>query len=595
MTICHCAFVRRVASLKIATILVVFAMMTSAAFDEAESAEPSKTVTRQVGYDRPARNPHQSRTATVAKNGIVATSQPLAAEVGVNILRNGGNAADAAIATSAMMGLVEPMSCGIGGDIFVIYWDSKTQKLYGLNGCGRSPYSLNRDVFAKLNLKEIPSEGPLSWNVPGCVDGWETLRARFGTRSMSELLQPAIQYAGDGFAVTEIIANGWSASTRSLQKWPDSAATFLIEGRAPREGEIFRNPRLADSYSAIANGGSMAFYRGPIAQKIVEFSAANGGYLTMRDFEEHKSDWVAPVSTNYRGYDVWELPPNGQGIAALEILNLMEPHNVAAMKPGSADLIHLFIEAKKLAYADRAKFYADPDFNRLPTAELISKGYAAKRQKLIDLKRAATAVPAGDPKLAGGDTIYLTVVDKDRNCCSLIQSNFHSFGSQVTPGEVGFVMQNRGQLFALDENHLNRLEPHKRPFHTIIPAMVTKDGRPWLSFGVMGGDMQPQGHVQVLINMIDFGMNPQEAGDMARVRHNGSAEPTGEPEAPGGGKVTVESGVTDEAIAELRNRGHKVERSRGDFGGYQAIQIDWEKGTLRGGTESRKDGAAVGY
>jgi len=581
--------------LRFAGLFVVFAMTTSVASDDAHSAEPSSAPPRSVGYDRPARNRHQSRSATVAKNGIVATSQPLAAEVGIDILRRGGNAADAAIATNAMMGLVEPMSCGIGGDIFVIYWDAKTQKLYGLNGCGRSPYSLNRAVFAKLGLKEIPSEGPLSWNVPGCVAGWEDLRARFGALPMAELLKPAIHYAEDGFAVTEIIAGGWGASRNSLLKWPDSAATYLPDGRAPREGEIFRNPRLAASYKAIAAEGPAAFYRGSIAQKIVKFSEANGGYFSLKDFADHKSDWIDPVSTNYRGYDVWELPPNGQGIAALEILNLMEPHDVAAMKPGSPDLIHLFIEAKKLAYADRAKYYADPDFNRLPTAELISKEYAAKRQKLIDPKRAATQVPPGDPKLAGGDTIYLTVVDKDRNCCSLIQSNFHGFGSQVTPGDVGFVLQNRGQLFALDEHHLNRLEPHKRPFHTIIPAMVTKDGRPWLSFGVMGGDMQPQGHVQVLINMIDFGMNPQEAGDMARVRHNGSAEPTGEPEAPGGGKVTVESGITDEAIAELRRRGHNVERSRGDVGGYQAIQIDWEKGTLRAGTEARKDGAAVGY
>lgn len=582
--------------LRLATILVVFAMMSFAPSDDAESADPQPiTTTRSVGYDRPAKNRHQSRSSTVARNGMVATSQPLAAEVGVDILRRGGNAADAAIATNAMMGLVEPMSCGIGGDLFVIYWDAKTKKLYGLNACGRSPYALNREVFAKAGMTEIPGEGPLSWNVPGCVAGWEDLRARFGTLPLAELLRPAIEYAEDGFAVTEIIANGWGSSRNSLLKWPDSAATYLPDGRAPREGEIFRNPRLAASYKAIAAEGPAAFYRGSIARRIVDFSQSHGGYFSMKDFEDHKSDWIDPVSTNYRGYDVWELPPNGQGIAALEILNLIEPHNVAAMKPGSPDLIHLFVEAKKLAYADRSKFYADPDFNRLPTAELISKAYAQKRGKLIDPQHAATQVPPGDPKLAGGDTIYLTVVDKDRNCCSLIQSNFNSFGSQVTPGDVGFVLQNRGELFALDEHHLNRLEPHKRPFHTIIPAMVTKDGKPWLSFGVMGGDMQPQGHVQVLLNMIDFGMNPQEAGDMARVRHNGSAEPTGQPADPKGGRVTVESGISDEAIAELRRRGHNVERSRGDFGGYQAIQIDWEKGTLRGGTEARKDGAAVGY
>ena len=323
-------------------------------------------------------------------------------------------------------------------------------------------------------------------------------------------------------------------------------------GRAPKEGEIFRNPNLARTYRAIASQGRDAFYRGDIAKAIVAFSEAHGGYFNAADFADHKSDWIDPVSTNYRGYDVWELPPNGQGIAVLEILNLLEPYDLRSMGPGSPDLIHLLIEAKKLAYADRAKFYADPDFNRLPTAELISKAYADRRRKLIDPAHAAMQVPAGDPKLAAGDTIYLTVIDKDRNCCSMIQSNFHSFGSQVVPGDVGFVMQNRGQLFALDDHHLNRLEPHKRPFHTIIPAMVTKDNRPWLCFGVMGGDMQPQGHVQVLINMIDFGMNVQEAGDFGRVRHNGSPEPTGEPGDSDGGKVTVESGITDETIAALR-------------------------------------------
>jgi len=549
----------------------------------------------KVGYDRPAKNPHQSRSAIAAEHGIVATSQPLAAQAGLDVLKAGGNAADAAIATSAMMGLVEPMSCGIGGDIFLIYWDAKTRKVYGLNGSGRSPYKLTREVFAQKGLKQIPEDGPLSWNVPGCVAGWGDLRERFGTKSFAELLAPAIDYAENGFPVSEIIAGGWASSQQSLHQWPDSAKTYLPDGRAPKEGQIFRNRNLANSYRAIASGGRDAFYRGDIAQRIVAFSEAHGGYFSLADFADHRSDWIDPVSTNYRGYDVWELPPNGQGIAVLEILNMLEGYDLRSMGPGSPDLLHLFVEAKKLAYADRAVFYADPDFNRLPTAELISKPYAERRRKLIDMAHAAVQAPAGDPKLAAGDTIYLTVVDKDRNCCSLIQSNFYSFGSQVVPGDVGFVMQNRGQLFALDEHHLNRLEPHKRPFHTIIPAMVTKDGRPWLSFGVMGGDMQPQGHVQVLINMIDFGTNVQEAGDFGRVRHNGSPEPTGEPGASDGGKVTVESGITDETIATLRARGHNVMRSRGDFGGYQAIMIDWDHGTLRGGTEARKDGCAVGY
>jgi gamma-glutamyltranspeptidase/glutathione hydrolase len=549
-----------------------------------------------AGYDRPAKNPHQSRSVVVAQHGIVAASQPLAAQAGLDVLKRGGNAADAAIATDAMLGLVEPMSCGIGGDLFVIYWDNKTQKLYGLNASGRSPYKLNREVFKQKGLKTIPGQGLLCWSVPGCVAGWEDLRARFGSKSLADILEPAIGYAEEGFPVSEIIAGGWRAATSALQRWPDTAQTYLIDGHAPAEGEIFRNPRLAASYRAIAQQGPDAFYKGAIAEKIVSFSEAHEGYFSLKDFADHHSDWVEPVSTNYRGYDVWELPPNGQGIAALQMLNLIEPYDVRKMGSGSADWFHLFLEAKKLAFADRAKFYADPAFNKLPTEQLISKKYAVERGKLLNLQAAAKDVLPGNPLLAHGDTIYLTVVDKDRNCCSLIQSNFGSFGSFVVPGDVGFVMQNRGQLFALDDNHLNRLEPHKRPFHTIIPAMVTKDGKPWLCFGVMGGDMQAQGHVQILVDLIDFDMNLQEAGDEARVRHDGSAEPTGEAAEPDGGKVYVEPLVSPDVVAALVKKGHHVAPARGGgFGGYQAILIDWKNGVLRGATEPRKDGCAAGY
>lgn len=557
--------------------------------------EAMTAISLAAGYDRPAGNPHQSRSAVIAQNGMVATSQPLAVEAGLDVLKRGGNAVDAAIAANAMIGLVEPMSCGIGGDLFAIYWDAKTKKLYGLNASGRSPYALSRDVFAKQGLDQIPDEGPLSWSVPGCVAGWFDLAKRFGTLPVGELLKSAIEYAERGFPVSEVIAGDWRASAAKLSKWPDSAKTYLPGGRAPAEGEIFRNPRLAASYRAIATGGLDAFYRGEIAQKIVAFSERNGGYFSLRDFAEHKNDWVEPVGVNYRGYDVWELPPNGQGIAALEMLNLLEGYDLASMGAGSPRYLHLLAEAKKLAFADRAKFYSDPDFNRLPTAELISKAYADKRRKLIDPERAATDVPAGDARLAHGDTIYLVVVDKDRNCCSFIQSNYYGFGSQVVPGDVGFALQNRGALFALEEDHLNRLEPHKRPFHTIIPAMVTKDGEPWLAFGVMGGDMQPQGHVQVLVNMIDFGMNVQAAGDAARIRHAGSATPTGLAADKDGGTLSVESGISDEAIAELRKKGHHVTRARGGFGGYQAIRIDRQHGTLAGGSDPRKDGCAAGY
>jgi gamma-glutamyltranspeptidase/glutathione hydrolase len=565
------------------------------AYDLNDFIEPTSPVLA-AGYDRPSGERQQSRSVVVAKHGIVATSHPLAAEAGLDVLKTGGNAADAAIAANAMIGLVEPMSCGIGGDLFVIYWDNKTQKLYGLNASGRSPYRLNRAVFAKLGMDEIPSEGPLSWSVPGCVSGWDELNKRFGTRPLAELLAPSIATAEEGFPVTEVIAGYWRGAEDRLRQWPDSSATFLIDGqRAPRFGEVFANQRLAASYRSIAKEGAAAFYTGDIARRIVAFSEANGGYFSMKDLADHKSEWIEPVSTNYRGYDVWELPPNGQGIAALQMLNVLEPYDLRSLGAGSPEYLHLLIEAKKLAFEDRAKFYADPAFIELPVKELISKEYAKRRGQLINRDRATTNLAAGDPRLRHGDTIYLTVVDKDRNCCSLIQSNYYGFGSQVVTGDVGFAMQNRGALFALDDTHLNRLEPHKRPFHTIIPAMVTKDGKPWFCFGVMGGDMQPQGHVQVLVNLIDFGMNVQAAGDAARVQHFGSSTPTGQP-ASGGGVVAIEATFPEEVAAALRAKGHQITRARGGtFGGYQGIMIDWTNGVLHGATEPRKDGAAVGY
>ncbi|MEX1095909.1 MAG: gamma-glutamyltransferase [Planctomycetales bacterium] len=547
-------------------------------------------------YDRPAEAPHQSRSAVVAAEGMVATSHPQAAQAGVEILRAGGTAADAAIAANAVLGVVEPMSCGIGGDLFVIYWSDADQKLYGLNASGRSPRALSREVFQQKGLKEIPLHGPLSWSVPGCVDGWDQLQKRFGKLDFARTLFPAIEIASEGFAVSEVIAGQWGKAEAELKKWPDSAKTFLVEGeRAPVFGEFFNNPFLADSYIEIAERGRDAFYYGVIAQKIAAFSRTNGGYLSQKDFHDHASEWVEPVSTNYRGYDVWELPPNGQGIAALQMLNILEGYDIRSMGRKSPEYLHLLTEAKKLAFADRAKFYADPKFADLPVAELISKDYAARQRQRIDPNRAATDVPSGDPILRISDTVYVTVVDSERNCCSLIQSNFHGFGSYVTPGDVGFVLQNRGALFALDENHLNRLEPHKRPFHTIIPGFATKEGKPWLCFGVMGGDMQPQGHVQVLVNLIDFGLNVQMAGDATRVQHLGSQTPTGQPMAEGGGVLAVESGIPAETLQALEAKGHKLGRAPGTFGGYQAILIDWKHDTLQGATESRKDGAALGY
>ena len=546
-------------------------------------------------FDRGSPHPSQARSVVIARQGMVATSHPLAAQTGLDVLKSGGNAADAAIAANAMLGVVEPMSCGIGGDLFVIYWDAKSKKLYGLNASGRSPFNLNRQVFAEKGLQQIPTSGPLSWSVPGCVDGWRELHGRFGNKPLSEILAPAIEAAEEGEPVPEVIAGYWKGAAGSLKRWPDSATTFLIDGeRAPGIGEMMKNPRLAASLRIIAKEGPQAFYRGDIAKKIVAFSEANGGYFSLRDFTEHKSEWVEPVSTNYRGHDIWELPPNGQGIAALEMLNILEQHDLRTLGQNSSEHLHLFLEAKKLAFADRAKFYADPAFGELPIKELISKEYAKRQNARIDLSKAAEDVPAGDPKLTRGDTIYLTVVDKDRNCCSLIQSNYFGFGSMVVPGDVGFAIQNRGALFALDDKHANRLEPHKRPFHTIIPAFITKEGQPWFCFGVMGGDMQAQGHVQIVCNLIDFDMNVQAAGDAPRASHSGSATPTGLA-GEGSGQVLVEEGVPEETVAALRSIGHKVTRATGGFGGYQGILIDWKNGVLHGASESRKDGAAVGY
>jgi gamma-glutamyltranspeptidase/glutathione hydrolase len=530
----------------------------------------------------------------MAAHGMVATSHPLAAEIGLDVLKKGGNAIDAAIATNAALGLMEPMSCGIGGDLYALVWDARTQKLYGLNASGRSPYKATRAFFAEKGLKAIPGRGPLSWSVPGCVDGWDALERRFGTMQLAQLLEPSIRYAEEGFPVTEVIAGYWRlAEMRALDE--GGVRTYTVEGKSPRAGELFKNPNLARSYREIASHGRDGYYKGRIAAEIVAFSDRVGGLFSPADFAEHSSTWVEPVSTSFRGYQVWELPPPGQGIAVLQMLNLLEPYDLKKMGPRSADYWHLFLEAKKLGYADRARYYADPAFASVPTAQLISKDYARKRQPLIDLHKAQLAVEAGDPKLGQSETVYLCAVDKDRNCVSLIQSNYAGFGSGRVPDDLGFALQNRGSLFALDPNHLNRLEPHRRPFHTIIPALVTQGGKPWFVFGVMGGDMQPQGQVQVLCNLIEFGMNVQEAGEAPRLEHVGSATPTGSAAASDGGRVDAEPGIPDDVVADLERRGHHLRRIKTNGGGYQGILIDPKTNVLQGGSEARKDGAAVGY
>jgi gamma-glutamyltranspeptidase/glutathione hydrolase len=550
------------------------------------------SLNRIVAHDRPSGPLYKTRSAVMARRGMAATSQPLATAAAIKVLQEGGNAIDAAIAANAVLGVVEPMSCGIGGDLFAIVWDARSQKLYGLNASGRAPYAATLEAFAARDLKEIPAHGPLSWSVPGCVDGWEELRRRFGTRPLAELLAPAIDYAAQGFPVSEIIANDWQIAASELARIPTSAACFLPGGSAPATGAVFRNPDLVQSLRLIAQGGRDAFYRGPIARAIVAYSEQVGGLFALRDFEEHTSTWVEPVMTDYRGYRVWELPPNGQGIAVLQMLNLLEPYDLKSMGPQSAEALHLLIEAKKLAYEDRAMYYTDPEFSKVPVARLVSKEYAAARRKLIDHARANPRPEPGAPGEA--DTIYLTVVDKDFNAISLIQSNFAGFGSYHVPGALGFPLQNRGCLFALDPHHANRLEPHKRPFHTIIPGFVTRGGKPWLSFGLMGGDMQAQGHAQVLTNMIDFGMDVQEAGDAPRFRHFGSSEPTGI-RAVDGGTVLLESGIGPEVRRALEAKGHRIAEATGGYGGYQAIRIDTEQGVLIGGSDPRKDGAAMGY
>ena len=548
----------------------------------------------QGGGDRLTGRSFATRSEVIARSGMAATSHPLATQIAIDILKRGGTAVDAAIAANAALGLMEPTGSGIGGDLFAIVWSAKDQKLHGLNASGRSPRGLTRQHFAEQKLDSIPARGPLPVSVPGCLDGWFELHQRFGRLPMAELLAPAIRYARDGFPVTEVIGYYWGRGGPALADQPNFAATYLPDGKAPIKGEIFRNPDLARTYDLIARQGRDAFYRGELAATIDAFCRRTGCFLRAEDLANHKSTWVDPVSTNYRGYDVWELPTNGQGIAVLQMLNLLEPIDLRALGHNSADYLHHLVEAKKIAYEDRARFYADMDFSNVPVAGLVSKDYARQRWELFDSKHASRKLPAGDPSLQRGDTIYLTVADKDRNFVSLIQSNYMSFGSGLVPDGLGFCLQNRGALFTLEDGHPNVYEPGKRPFHTIIPAFVTRDGKPFMSFGVMGGDMQPQGHVQVLCNIIDFGMNLQEAGDAARFHHTGSSEPTGQTMTDGG-RLALESGIPPEVRRELAQRGHKVHCASGGFGGYQAIRYDAVHDLLIGASESRKDGFAAGY
>ena len=565
----------------------IIALATAAAVALAAGASAADRITGQA---------FATRSEVYAPHAMAATSHPLATQVALDVMKAGGSAVDAAIAANAALGLMEPTGNGIGGDLFAIVWDPKTKRLHGYNGSGRSPKSLTLAEFQRRGLKEIPAHGPLPVTVPGTVDGWFALHERFGKRTMAENLAPAIAYARDGHPVHEVIAYYWDRSVPRLSKWPGFSEQFTIDGRAPRTGETWKNPHLANTLQRIADGGRDAFYKGDIARTIDAYFQANDGFLSFDDLAAHRGEWIEPVSTSYRGYDVWELPPSGQGIAALQILNLLEPYDLKAYGFGSPEHVHLFTEAKKLAFADRAASYADPDFYRTPVERLISKGYARERGRMISMDRAMQAAEPGViPQLNEGDTIYLTTADADGMMVSLIQSNYRGMGSGMAPPGLGFILQDRGEQFVLKAGHPNSFAPGKRPFHTIIPAFVTKGGKPWLSFGLMGGAMQPQGHVQILLNMIDFGMNLQEAGDAPRIQHDGSTEPAGQAVAMAdGGELDLESGFPYETVRALMRKGHSVRFADGPYGGYQAIMVNPQGGYV-GASESRKDGQAAGY
>ncbi|HXG94729.1 MAG TPA: gamma-glutamyltransferase [Blastocatellia bacterium] len=523
------------------------------------------------------------RSIVRAEHGMVASSQPLASQVGLEILKRGGNAVDASIAMAAMLNVTEPMMTGIGGDAFMLVYWSKTKELKALNASGRAPRALTLDYFKKRGIKQMPITGMEPITVPGAFDGWVTLLEKYGTMKLSDLLQPAIEYAENGFPVMEKAAADWAAEVDKLKKTPAAAANYLIDGRAPRAGEVFRQKNLARTFRVLARGGRDAFYKGEIARAIVDYCQKNGGFLSMQDFAEHRSEWVEPISTDYRGYTVYECPPNGQGLAALIALNILEGFDIAKMAAQPELYYHTMIEAMKLAFADRNRYIADPAFAKVPVAELLSKQYAAERRKLINSDR---AMDEAEPGLVPNhsDTTYFTVVDKDRNAVSFINSLYESFGSGIVAGDTGIVLHDRGAGFSLDPNHPNRLEPGKRPFHTIIPAMVFRDGKLFMSFGVMGGGIQPQGHTQVLVNLIDLKMNLQQAIEAPRFRF------------VSGRRVIMEDAMGDAVIKRLIEKGHERMSDRSlSMGGGQAIMIDPATGMLAGASDPRKDGMAIGY
>ena len=543
-----------------------------------------------IAYDRILGKDFATRSEVIATNGMAATSHPLATQTAIDVLKSGGNAIDAAIAANAVLGLVEPTGCGIGGDLFAIVWIDEDKKLYGLNSSGPAPQDMTIEKLKAMGIDKIPPFGPLPVTVPGAVAGWTALHKRFGNKSFEELFNNAIYYADNGFPITEVVGYYLQQSSERYKDYPNFKDVWMPNGEALKKGDVFVNKDLANTYKQIAKSYGESFYNGDIAQTISEFIIEQGGFLSVDDLKSYEPEWINPVSSNYRGFDVWELPPNGQGIAALQILNILEQYDITNMGHNSAEYIHLFTEAKKLAYEDRAKYYADMSFADVPVKELISKEYALTRNKLINPKKAATTYDSGI--FEDGDTIYMTVADKDGNMVSLIQSNYRGMGSGMVPPNLGFMLQDRGEMFSLDPEHRNSLVGGKRPFHTIIPAFITKDDKPFISFGLMGGGMQPQGHAQIVVNIVDFQMNLQEAGDAPRIRHFGSSQPTGETML-NGGFLSLESGINEEIRNELLKLGHNLKDEKGGYGGYQAIMKVNE--VYYGASESRKDGHASGY
>ena len=557
-----------------------------------------------------------SRSPVYGSKGMAATAHPLASQVALDILKAGGTAADAAIAANAALGLMEPTGNGIGGDIFFIIWDPKTRKLYGYNGSGRSPKgqslaqlnahiaSLKQQGKLPADAEGIPSHGPLPVTVPGTVDGWFAMHERFGSLPMSQVLAPTVDYARAGFPVTPVISYYFNSSWKFFNKrfagtshLENIQQTWFPEGRAAEPGEMLSNKDLANTLETIGREGRDAFYKGSIARRMANYFEGMDGGLEYRDFSEHEGEWVEPGSVNYRGYDLYELPPNGQGYAALQMLSILKNVELKQWSRSSAEVFHYMVEAKRLAFEDIARYYADPAFADIPLSGLLSDEYGRQRFAEIDPKQASPAFGPGEPKLEGdGDTTYLTVADESGMMVSLIQSNYRGMGSGMVADGTGFMFQDRGELFSLDPEHPNAYEPGKRPFHTIIPAFLMKDGEPIMSFGLMGGGMQPQGHVQILVNMLDYGMNIQEAGDAARFLHDGGREPTGVHGDPLG-TLYLEPGVPEETVQRLRGMGHNVEIDpRGvRFGGYQAIMRDREKGSYAGATEMRKDGTVAAW